>query len=223
MRFLPVIAPSGLLIAPVAQAETLYVSDELKIAMRSGATSGHRIVKFIPSGTRLKVLGESDDGKFKQVEIEGGKQGWVEVANLSSSTSARSRLPGLNRKIGSLNDRLKDSQAEVRELKQQLSAAENRGSKLDAFGKQKTDELEALRERVARPLQLAQQKEQLQDELKRVQGRLDMALAENADLRDSSIKEWFMIGGGVSLLSLFAGLIIPSIRWRKKDSWSNNF
>lgn len=223
MRFLATIALSGLLLSPVVKAETLYVSDELKVAMRSGATNGHRIIKFIPSGTRLRVLGESENGNFKQVEIEDGKQGWVETSNLVASPSARSRLPGLNRKISNLNSKLQDSQAEVRELKQQLSVAEQRSNKLDAFGKQKSDELESLRQRAARPLQLAQQKEQLQDELKRVQGKLDMALADNTALRDSSIKEWFLIGGGVSLISLFAGLIIPSIRWRKKDSWSNNF
>ena len=47
-------------------------------------------------------------------------------------------------------------------------------------------------------------------------------MSENEELRDDSLKEWFLIGGGVSLFSLFAGLVIPNFRWRKKrDSWGD--
>ena len=44
---------------------------------------------------------------------------------------------------------------------------------------------------------------------------------ENRELENDSDQKWFMIGAGVTLVSLFIGLIIPNIRWRKKDSWSS--
>ncbi|MCK4833250.1 MAG: TIGR04211 family SH3 domain-containing protein, partial [Gammaproteobacteria bacterium] len=80
-----------------AQAKTSYVSDELKVAMRSGASNGHRIVKFIRSGTALTVLGASDDDKFIEVEIAGGKTGWVAAENVMDIPSGRDRLVSVNK------------------------------------------------------------------------------------------------------------------------------
>ena len=59
------------------QAKVLYVSDELKVPMRSGASNGHRIVKFLVSGAALTVIEVSEDGNFTHVEASGGKTGWV--------------------------------------------------------------------------------------------------------------------------------------------------
>ena len=51
------IALSGLLIAPVAQAETLYVSDELKIAMKDWHDVKPRFsLATIPGRIRSAVL-----------------------------------------------------------------------------------------------------------------------------------------------------------------------
>ena len=62
----------------------------------------------------------------------------------------------------------------------------------------------------------------LETELAKANRELDRALKENARLSDDNIKEWFMIGGAVSLISLFFGLIIPNFKWRrKKDSWGS--
>ena len=48
-------------------------------------------------------------------------------------------------------------------------------------------------------------------------------ISENAQLNDNSPKKWFIIGAAVALGSLVLGMIIPNIRWRKKDSWGGSF
>jgi hypothetical protein len=43
-------------------------------------------------------------------------------------------------------------------------------------------------------------------------------------MSNMDIKLWFMVGGGVALISLILGLVIPSFNWgRKKDSWGGGF
>jgi SH3 domain protein len=42
---------------------------------------------------------------------------------------------------------------------------------------------------------------------------------ENAGLKDRTARDWFMVGAGVVLLGILAGLFIPRIRWRRKSSW----
>ena len=39
-----------------AFAKTAYVTDELKITLRSGESSTHRILRMLPTGERLTVL-----------------------------------------------------------------------------------------------------------------------------------------------------------------------
>jgi len=41
-----------------AQAETRYIVDQAKLPMRSGQSTGHSIVRMLPSGTAVEVLGQ---------------------------------------------------------------------------------------------------------------------------------------------------------------------
>lgn len=211
-------------IAGPAIAETAYVSDELKVALRSGDTRQHRIVQFITSGAKLDVVETNDAGTYKKVVTASGKEGWVAVENLMSSASARSRMPGLNQRIASLKSDIKQQKNTISELNATIKDLQNQNKKLDSYGQNKNKELEDLAKATARPALLAKQNQKLTIDLEKTNRELDLALAENASLGDSNIKEWFMIGAGVSLISLFFGLIIPNFKWRRKtDSWGGGF
>lgn len=208
----------------VTRAETLYVSDELRIPLRSGDTSGHRIIKFLKSGTRVEVQDTNEAGSHHLVTTETGKQGWVEVKDLMSSAAARNQLPALNKRIATLNVELKEKSKSITKLQAEIRQLKEQNTTLDKTGQQTNHELAQLKKLAARPVQLAQQNNKLETDLAKANRQLDAALAENARLGESSLKEWFMIGAGVSLISLFFGLIIPNFRWRrKKDSWGGGF
>ena len=210
--------------ALTAAAETLYVSDQLKIPLRSGDTTGHRIVKFLPSGSRLEVQDTNDAGTYHLVVTEQGKQGWVEAKDVMKTASARNQLPALHNRVAKLKSDIKEKNTTIKTLQTEIRQLKEQNSKLDKSGQRTSDQLAELKKVAARPVQLAQQNDQLETELAKTSRELDAALVENARLSDSSIKEWFMIGAGVALVSLFFGLIIPNFRWRKKkDSWGGSF
>jgi SH3 domain protein len=205
-------------------AETLYVSDELTIPLRSGDTSQHRIIKFLPSGAKLEILDTNEAGSYQLVRTTSGKQGWVEAKKLMKSASARSQLPKLSKRIAKLKTDIRQKNETIAELKASISDLQNQNSKLDGYGQRQSDELARLKKVAARPVQLAQQNSKLETDLAKTNRELDRALAENADLSNNNIKEWFMIGGGVSLISLLFGLVIPNFKWRRKtDSWGGGF
>ena len=110
---------TSIFMLPATQAwsETRYVSDELSIPMRTGASNKHRIVYFPKSGTPLTVKEKSEDGSFVHVTSPGGKEGWVESQYLMNQASARDR-------IVSVSKRLEKSRALVKELKQQVKELE---------------------------------------------------------------------------------------------------
>jgi len=47
------------LLLGVAHAETRYVSDELRITMRSGEDFSYQVIKELQSGTQLEVLSDN--------------------------------------------------------------------------------------------------------------------------------------------------------------------
>jgi SH3 domain protein len=87
---------------------------------------------------------------------------------------------------------------------------------LEAQLAQARGELAELRQVAAEPVAVAEENQGLRKALLDEQEKTRRLADEVRDLRDRSLKEWFMIGAGVSLGSLFLGLIIPRIRWRRR-------
>ncbi len=209
-----------LLVAPVqfAYSATSYVTDELTVPMRSGASKGHRIIKFLVSGMALKVYETSEDGSFTRVTtVEDEKEGWVETRYLMKNRSARERLPGLTEKIKKLKTSVKDLEENKKQLEQQNAELEQETIELG-------NQLKELRIVAQEPAALADKNRRLTAQIKKVDAKNAELIKENTFLADENIKTWFMIGGGVALVSLFFGLVIPSFSWgRKKDGWGGGF
>ncbi len=204
-------------------AETAYVSDQLKIPLRSGASNGHRIVKFLISGTALTVLEVSEDGKFTQIEA-GSKSGWVLTEDIMSLPSGRHRLAVAKKKfanadqvITELENKVAKLKAEVRQLKNEKGTLQNERTNL-------SNSLDDLKITAANPLSLSKKNKQLKKELEKAHANEAMLDKDNQQLRSNVMQEWFVIGGAVSIGSLILGLILTRINWRKKrDSWGDSF
>lgn len=219
---------SGLLIllitlsTPVA-AKTSYVSDELKVPLRSGASNGHRILKFLRSGTALAVLRASDDNKFVEVKA-GDKTGWVAAGDIMDIPSGRARLAAANKKSAKMRQENKDLKNSIAELKSQVRALKGEKGTLQSERTNLSNSLEDLKITAANPLSLSKKNKTLKKELGKAQDSAEMFEKDNQRLRSNVAQEWFIIGGGVSIGSLIVGLILTRINWRRKrDSWGDSF
>lgn len=208
--------------ASMASAETMYVSDELTVPMRSGTSDQYRIVSFLPSGAALEVLEPSPDGSYQHVKT-GDKDGWVKTEQLMKAPAARDQLVTLNQRIESLKAQLKQSGNSIAGLNTQIKQLENDKRALEKNRDDLNASLNQLKQVAAHPVEIAQKNRALEDKLAGLNAEYSAVQTENEHLRNRDLKEWFMIGGGVSLISLFFGLIIPNIKWRKRDSWSGGF
>ena len=207
-----------------AQAKTSYVSDELKVAMRSGASNGHRIIKFIKSGTALTVLGTSDDNKFIEVRIADGKTGWVAAEDVMDIPSGRDRLAAANKKFENSFQQIKELKATIAELKSEIRQLKGEKNTLQIERTNLSNSLDDLKITAANPLSLSKKNKQLKKELEKAEANVAMLDKDNQALRSNVTQEWFMIGGAVSIGSLILGLILTRINWRRKrDNWGDSF
>ncbi|HHO58728.1 MAG TPA: TIGR04211 family SH3 domain-containing protein [Thiotrichales bacterium] len=202
----------------------VYVSDQLTIPMRSGASNQHRIVKFINSGARLTVLGTSEDGKYTQVETVKGKQGWVESKQVMKRPSARERLVSVNKKLQTSKETISKLKKEITELKQQYSDLQNQYRRLENEKQTVEGAYDDLKITASNPIALSRKNKQLQRDLDQAQASEAALEKENQKLKENVMQDWFLIGGGVSIGSLILGLLITRINWkRKRNSWGDSF
>lgn len=201
------------------------MSDDLTIPMRSGTTTQHKILKFLNSGTALEVHEQSEDGRYVRVSLkaEPDKVGWVQARQLMDQPSAREQLVT----IRAANDRLREQRGEMKREMDDMKRANEDLAKVQAQLEQKIRDLQgtlaSLRSSAAEPIRIAEENQQLKQQLEIERENNEELEQRNAFLADQSIKQWFMIGAAVSLGSLILGLLITRINWKKRNSWGGSF
>ncbi len=224
IRFFSVslIALAALLITIPSFAKTQYVSDELKVPLRSGSSDEHRILKFIASGTALTVLDVSGD--YTQVKTSGGKKGWVLTKHTMNVPSGRDRIVSMNEKLEKSKQTTKKLQSEITELKTKIKQLSDEKGLLRSEQTNLSNSLDDLKITAANPLAMSKKNKQLKKELEKVYANETMLEKDNQQLRSNVTQEWFLIGGAVTIGSLILGILLTRINWRRKrDSWGDSF
>ena len=199
---------------PAVFAENMYVTDSLKLTLRSGPSTGHKILAVVESGQSVDVLEPGDD--WSLVRLDNGKEGYVLTRYLASEPTHNIRLEQLQKKHGILmqqsaallegNTRLK---AENKKISTALSDSEKTLKKLRLqYDKLKAESAEFL------TLKSRYQKAaaQLTTQTRRAE-KLDEQLSK---IEMSQYIKWFLAGSGVLLLGFIVGF--SARRQRRRPS-----
>ncbi len=195
-------------------AETRYVDDLLKITMRSGQGTTHKILRSLESGTQLEIL--EDAGQYTLVRTKDGLEGWVLSQYLTKTPIARDRLVRAEKRLSRLQAEKQQLEQSLAELRQEKGTVEKAQQNLTAETAKLTDELEHLRSIAERPIELDSQNRELKQQVQALQREIDQLKADNAHLKDRTQRDWFITGAGVLLGGIFLGLILPMLRRKKK-------
>ena len=203
----------------LVQAKTYqYVSDQLRITLRTGQGNTYQIIKTLHSGTKLEVLETTDTG-YTQVRLEDGTEGWVRTQYLSEEPIARTQLATAESKLERAQAQNKQLREEVDNLRKQNKELTGDQSGLSSQLKTAESELARLTEVAAKPILLDKENRELQQRNIAQEKELQIMAQENQVLKDRSQREWFLAGAGVLLGGILLGLIIPKVRWKKKSNW----
>lgn len=218
MRYiLPVLLVSFYFTTALAQT-TLYVTDTTKFPVRSGKSNQHKILRMVPSGTAVTVLENSGDG-YARIRTPQGTEGWILSRYLDEEPSARDRLQALQGRYDELKARTTQLEGQLQELKATGQALQERNQDLQQRNTSLQQELEKVRQAAARPMEIAKQNKYLQQQLNEERETVQQLRSENQLLKQETKRKWFLAGAGVTLGSLFLGLVLPKIPWRRKRSW----
>ncbi|MDQ6981838.1 MAG: TIGR04211 family SH3 domain-containing protein [Mariprofundus sp.] len=190
-----------------AQAETRYIVDQAKLPMRSGQSTGHSIVRMLPSGTAVVVLGQSSTG-YTHIRTPSGKDGWILSRYLMKEPAARARLASVEKELRNLHT-----------LKQEKKTLEQERSQLTEDNKKLQAELTHIRKTATNAVAIADENKSLKAKAAQAEQTLEALRQETSDIRSGSQQRWFMLGGGTILFGILLGLILPRLKVRRKDRW----
>jgi SH3 domain protein len=208
-----------LLFAVSAQGQARYVSDKLSVELRRGPSTEYLILRTLEAGAAVEVLEQNNDGYSRVRVADQGTEGWVLTRFLSNETSARDRLVVAERSLST-------SRARVTELEQQLAALSSElGDTKTELDKTRTNhgqasqELASIRTSAANVIEIRDQNESLRQRLIDRERQVEQLTAQNAALAGRSSQNWFIVGAGVLFGGIVIGLVVPSLRRKRRSEW----
>lgn len=203
--------------------DTQYVSDRVLVPVRSGAGPDFRIVNSgLPSGTALLVFGESEDGKWAEIETRAGTRGWMPSQFLQAEPPASLLINELKLEVEQLRS---ERDRVVSQLNQRSSAADEADdtiltlrSELEATA----NELTEVKRVSAAALDLDALNQQLVAEVESERSDADLLRLENVRLRERIANNQILDGAFAVLLGVILAVVTPRL-WpskKRQDGWS---
>ncbi len=195
-------------------AETMYVTDVLKLTLRSGPSTEHKILSVVESGQQLEILEPGDD--WSLVRLANGKEGYVLTRYLIPGPTHNVRLEQLQAKHKALMQQsatlLEENTRFRKQSKQgQLSLDDN----AKALKKLRA-EYDQLKAGSAEYLDLKEKYKTISRNLAEQTKRADALGEELRGIEINQYIKWFLAGSGVLLVGFIVGF--SSRRQRRRPS-----
>jgi uncharacterized protein YgiM (DUF1202 family) len=116
---------AGMLVAPLARAETGWVDDQVRLNLRTGPGNQYRIIASVETGDSVEILSRGDG--WIEVSAE-GKSGWVPDGYLEAEPPAVVKLARIESEAAELRTRTKtlgEDSEKLRGENQELAARES--------------------------------------------------------------------------------------------------
>ena len=188
--------------------------------MRNGQGVKFGIKKMLHSGTQLSILETANSG-YSKVRTPGGAEGWVLTRYLTNTPSARNRVASSEQKAANLELELAKAKEEILSLSTQNDSAGSQNMTLKETSQRLKKELDDLKITASNAVALDNKNRQLKEKIQQTDHKMQSLIMENNTLKDSEAKNWFLIGAAVLFGGIILGLVIPKLRFTRKNSWGS--
>ena len=202
-----------------AGAETVWVSDQFEVMLRTGPSTSNAIERMLPSGTALEVLERDDDAGYARVRTAAGTEGWVLIRYLMNEPSAREQLAQLTKRLTNANSQGSSLTSQLGAIRGEYDSAKQQIATLEKDKKKLEDELAEIKRTAANVLSIDSQNKDLRDKLAEAEMRADGFEQQNRELTTQATRYWFMTGAAVLVVGVLLGIWLPRIRWQRRSRY----
>lgn len=208
-----------MLAAGLAQAETVYVTDNLNLSLRESPDNEAKVLKLLPTGTPLTVTGEKTKSGFTPVRMSDGTEGYIQTRHIKKDPPAREQMETNSKTLKSLQSENLSLKAELKIVKDSITPGTSLEKSLALERDKLSLELGELKQAAAGVVQLKNERDELQERVVNAERKLEQLERENSALKNTSNQDWFLYGGILVFFSVILGFILPKLGWRRKRGW----
>lgn len=202
--------------------QTRYITDQYQITLRSGAGTDYRIVRYLQSGTKIRVLSQDDETGWSRVLTEDGTEGYVLSRMLLEEPIARDRIAKLEEALAIYRQDPDQVANRFEQLSGAYDALQSEHRLLLDDNERLKAELTALQNASADIVSVTEHNELLGQRVGELEHQVGTLKQQNDDLESRKEERWFMIGAGVLLAGLLLGIIVPRLGVpRRRRSWNS--
>jgi SH3 domain protein len=212
---------SALFVSSTALAESLYITDQFEVTLRSGTSTSNSIISMLKSGQKVELIEQDVATKYSLVETDDGKKGYVLNRYLDKQPSGRERFNALQKQSEVLKKTISELKQQLKEYKSSKLSDDENISQLNQELTKTRQTLDKLREDTSDTVRVLEQNENLQTRINVLESEKKTLSDENAQYKDRTAMDWFVRGAGVALAAFLIGIIVTRIRWKKRDSWGS--
>lgn len=199
-------------------AEERYVTDLLKLNLRTGASSQHKIIRQLRSGDKVDVLATDATGEFAFVRTANGKEGWVLIGYLQKSPTALVTLRSTTEELQAAQSKLAKTTSDNQQLISENKQLNTENQSLSKENEKLTMEFTELKELSGNAVNINRKNQELLQQSNLQKNEIEMQSAEINRLREQINSDQFYMGAGAVLIGLILGLILPHVRPSPKNS-----
>ena len=181
----------------------MYVSDILKLTLRTGPSTENKILAVIQSGQQLDVVEFGEE--WSQVQLPNGKEGWVLSRYLTNSETNNVRLDRLQAKH-------KNLMTQAAALLEENNRLQTENKKLEAASKSNQkqadkalSDYETLKTEAAEFLSLKSKYKKAVSQLTEQTAKAEKYEEQLSKLEMSTYIKWFLAGSGVLIVGFLIG------------------
>ena len=116
---------------------------------------------------------------------------------------------------------LAKAQEEIIALSSQTETSSSQNMALKETSQRLRKELDDLQRTASNAVAIDNENRQLKEKIQGTDHKMQSLVLENNALKDSEAKSWFLVGAVVLFGGFILGLIVPNLRFRKKNDWGN--
>lgn len=201
-------------------AQKAYVTDSLRITLRTGPSVDNKIITMLPSGRVVEILETSGEWSRVQILEEGEitQEGWVLSRFLMTRLPWEVRANALTEENSRLKEKLTTVEKELSETTRLSRELAGKLKETSAALAKVEKDFKSLKQGAADYLALRTKHESARSELETSRKNLRKVTRENEELRSSQRIKWFITGASVLVFGLIFGLILGKKQRRRRSS-----
>ena len=209
----------GLLTAGVVAAESVWVSDQFEIMLRTGPSTSNAIERVLRSGRELESLETDTESGYSRVRTSGGTEGWVLTRYLMGEPSAREQLLRLSGQLTSATERGSSMTSQLSAIEGEQKKATQSIRELESERDRLQAELAEIKRTAANVLSIDSQNKGLRQQLTDAEMMVSVLEDENDSLGSQRTRYWFVTGALVLFGGMILGLILPRMKFQRRSRY----